>query len=413
VALAGLLLPSMAGQAATPPSLAAAAALPAVAFLPVAAPPAPTPTGVTSADQMAALWNGFRTAQLQATVLVGQIAQETKQGTQLKAQIATDTGEIVQAQARQDADTAQIVTIDGQLTALQAGIVTTTAQATSLQATVAARVVTMYKEGPASYLAMLLSSTTFQDFVSRLEYVGSVVGSDRDKLTQLQSVDTRLAQEKTDANQRRVALAAAEAAVAADGARLTTLRTGETALSAQVASALVTQNTQLQQVNAEKATYTADMALLAGESSSITTFVRSRQGNEAYTWAGKKLIWPVRGPISSPFGPRVNPVFGDAEFHTGIDIAVDEGLPVVAAAAGTVMYSGVMQGYGNVIIIDHGGALATLYAHMSALKAAVGQKVAQGQQIGNVGCTGLCTGPHVHFETRVGGTPVQPLDFLP
>jgi murein DD-endopeptidase MepM/ murein hydrolase activator NlpD len=411
--LAGLLVPPVTGLGAA--AGAAGVATPAAVMLPVAGPtPAPpAASGVTSADQMAALWNGFRTAQLQATVLQGQIAAETRQRTALQGQIASYTAQIAQAQARQAADAAQIVMTDGQLTQIEANIVTTTAQATALQATVMARVVTIYKQGPASYVAMLVSATSFQDFISRLQYVDSVVGADRGKLTSLNQVNDQLAQEQAQANERRKELAAAEAAVAADGARLATLRTGETQASAALATELATQQTQLQQVDAEKATYTADMALLAGESSSITTFVRAHQGNEAYTWSGKKLLWPVHGPISSPFGPRTNPIFGTPEFHTGIDIAADSGLPIVAAAAGKVIYAGVMQGYGNVVIIDHGGALATLYAHMSVLGASVGEAVSQGQRIGAVGCTGLCTGPHLHFETRVGGTPVQPLDLLP
>jgi murein DD-endopeptidase MepM/ murein hydrolase activator NlpD len=123
--------------------------------------------------------------------------------------------------------------------------------------------------------------------------------------------------------------------------------------------------------------------------------------------------WPVSGSISSPFGPRVNPIFNTPEFHTGIDIAVDYGTPIRAAAAGQVIYAATMQGYGDVVILDHGGALSTLYAHMSQILVPLGDHVAQGQRIGLVGCTGLCTGPHLHFETRVGGAPVQPLGLLP
>lgn len=413
IALAGLALPP---AAASIPAVAGPLAMVAV---PAVAPPTPAPgsgTGpsdVTSANQAAALWDGFRTAQLQGETLEAQIAQETKQAAQLKGQIAAYSSQIAAAVARQAADTAQITTVDGQLTALEASIVTTTAQATSLQGTVEARVVTIYKEGPASYLAMLLSATSLQDFLSRLNYVDSVIGSDRSQLTQLQSAQATLTQEKAEAARRRTELASAKAAQVADAARLTSLRAGQTQLSTQVAAELAIQNAQLVQVNAQKATYVADMALLAGESSSITTFVRDRQGNEAYTWSGKKLIWPVRGPISSPFGPRIDPIFGTPSFHTGIDIAVDSGLPILAAAPGRVIYAGVMQGYGNVVILDDGGALATLYAHMSVIRTSPGVTVSQGQQIGNIGCTGLCTGPHLHFETRVAGTPVQPLDFLP
>ena len=89
------------------------------------------------------------------------------------------------------------------------------------------------------------------------------------------------------------------------------------------------------------------------------------------------------------------------------------GVPVEAAAEGQVVSAGLMEGYGNVVIIDHGGALATLYAHLSSMSVRQGQTVSKGQRIGAIGCTGLCTGPHLHFETRIGGVPVQPLNLLP
>jgi len=169
----------------------------------------------------------------------------------------------------------------------------------------------------------------------------------------------------------------------------------------------------LSDVEAEKATYLQAMAKLAGESSSITTMLRARQISQSFAWVNKKVPWPVTGPISSPFGPRINPIFGTPEFHTGLDIAVNYGVPVRAAEAGQVVSASLMEGYGNVVIIDHGGALATLYAHLSSMSVRQGQTVSKGQKIGAIGCTGLCTGPHLHFETRVGGVPVQPLNLLP
>jgi murein DD-endopeptidase MepM/ murein hydrolase activator NlpD len=98
--------------------------------------------------------------------------------------------------------------------------------------------------------------------------------------------------------------------------------------------------------------------------------------------------------------------------HEGIDIAVPYGTPIHAAASGRVVYSGWMSGYGNLVAIDHGRGLSTAYAHQSSIAASVGQTVSQGQVIGYVGCTGHCFGPHLHFEVRVNGTPVDPLGYL-
>jgi len=119
------------------------------------------------------------------------------------------------------------------------------------------------------------------------------------------------------------------------------------------------------------------------------------------------LIWPLSGPITSPFGPRWG------RMHTGIDIAGPYGAPIRAAKAGTVILAGSDGGYGNATIIDHGGGFSTLYGHQSRIVVSDGQTVSQGQVIGYEGCSGNCTGPHVHFETRVNGSPQNPMNYLP
>lgn len=120
-----------------------------------------------------------------------------------------------------------------------------------------------------------------------------------------------------------------------------------------------------------------------------------------------QMIWPVNGVLTSRFGPRWG------RMHNGIDIAAPTGTAIKAAAAGYVFYAGWMGGYGNVVLIDHGGGLTTLYAHQSQIQTSVGQSVGQGTVIGRVGSTGQSTGPHLHFEVRTNGTPVDPLGFLP
>ena len=123
--------------------------------------------------------------------------------------------------------------------------------------------------------------------------------------------------------------------------------------------------------------------------------------------SGAGLIWPVRGPVTSGYGSRWG------RMHEGIDIGAGTGTPIRAAKAGTVVFAGVMNGYGNVIIIDHGGGFSTLYAHQSRLGASRGQDVSQGEVVGYVGSTGHSTGPHLHFETRVDGSPRNPMNYLP
>ncbi|MGH2828825.1 MAG: MCE family protein [Actinomycetota bacterium] len=123
--------------------------------------------------------------------------------------------------------------------------------------------------------------------------------------------------------------------------------------------------------------------------------------------SGQGFMWPLDGPITSPYGPRWG------RMHTGIDIDGATGEPIIASAAGTVTMATYFSGYGNAVMIDHGGGVSTLYGHLSALDVREGDVVAQGEVIGSVGCTGNCTGDHLHFEIRVGGTPVDPLPYLP
>ena len=120
----------------------------------------------------------------------------------------------------------------------------------------------------------------------------------------------------------------------------------------------------------------------------------------------------MNGSVSSPFGWRIHPILGYRKFHTGIDIGVGYGVPIHSAAAGTVIYATWMGGYGNVIIVDHGDGLSTLYAHQSSLAVGNGARVARGQTVGYVGSTGFSTGPHLHFEVRVNGNPVDPMGYL-
>jgi murein DD-endopeptidase MepM/ murein hydrolase activator NlpD len=118
------------------------------------------------------------------------------------------------------------------------------------------------------------------------------------------------------------------------------------------------------------------------------------------------FLWPVSGPVVSPFGIRWG------RMHEGIDISAGSGTPVAAAASGTVISTGYMGGYGNLVVIDHGGGLATAYAHLSGYAVGSGQSVSQGQVVGYVGCTGHCYGDHLHFEVRVNGAAVDPLGYL-
>jgi len=131
-----------------------------------------------------------------------------------------------------------------------------------------------------------------------------------------------------------------------------------------------------------------------------------------YMKAGAKLAWPVKGRITSGFGTRVHPIFKTRSQHTGIDISAGKGTPVRAAQDGNILFSGWLRGYGQIIIMDHGRNLTTVYAHLSSTGVQEGQGVKLGQVIGRVGSTGVATGPHLHFEVRVNGDARDPMKYL-
>ena len=159
----------------------------------------------------------------------------------------------------------------------------------------------------------------------------------------------------------------------------------------------------------EKAMYdqqTSEQAYeeLMAASEQVARMIRQRdRGSSGGYYSGEGMIWPLDGPVTSEFGWRVHPIFGTSRYHSGLDIGGDYGLPIRAAAGGTVIYSGWISGYGYAVIIDHGGGLTTLYGHNEELTVGEGESVSQGDIIAWCGSTGNSTGPHCHFEVRLDG----------
>ena len=170
----------------------------------------------------------------------------------------------------------------------------------------------------------------------------------------------------------------------------------------------------LAQVQETRADYERRIVDLRAESENISALLRRRQAGQATTVRGEgQLAYPLANAVvTSRYGFRTHPIFGTRRLHAGIDFHGSTGTPILAAEAGTMVFAGQRGGYGNTVVIDHGGSLATLYAHQSRLAVTTGDEVHQGEAIGAVGSTGFSTGPHLHFEVRVGGTPVDPLNYL-
>lgn len=169
----------------------------------------------------------------------------------------------------------------------------------------------------------------------------------------------------------------------------------------------------LDQVRSRRSDYERRIREQQRESDSIAALLRSRGSPGPQASGVGSLGAPLANPvITSTFGYRIHPIFGDRRLHSGLDFRAGAGTPIVAAAPGEVVFAGMRGGYGNCVIIDHGGGVATLYAHQSAIRVRTGQQVGRGEVIGAAGATGFATGPHLHFEVRANGTPVDPLAYL-
>ena len=170
------------------------------------------------------------------------------------------------------------------------------------------------------------------------------------------------------------------------------------------------QRALLEKYDAQIEEIEGEIASLEKEQASIKKLIA--QQAKALGSAPGALARPVPGAISSGFGPRVHPIHGYTLMHNGVDMNGGSGQTIVAASSGTIIFAGVKGGYGNTIMVDHGGGMVTLYAHQSEFAVSAGQSVKRGQTIGYVGSTGVSTGPHLHFEVRINGNPVDPAKYL-
>ncbi len=276
------------------------------------------------------------------------------------------------------------------------------------------RLVAMYETGSPDVIGVIVGSYGVDDLAARAEYLDrlhgmdeAVVGRVRELRDRVRRVVGRLRGAKDRIEAARDAIASEERALA--GAR-TALRSRQRALL----GARAKREAALKRIGEHEEELDGSVAAIQGKIAARLSATGSAPLPAGPIQGGSGgLIWPVDGPVVSPFGPR--DINGSYEYHPGIDIAVPEGTPIRAAADGTVIFTepeASSGGYGNYTCIDHGGGLSTCYAHQSSFAVAAGQSVSQGAIIGYSGCTGYCLGPHVHFEVRINGAVTDPMGYL-
>ena len=276
------------------------------------------------------------------------------------------------------------------------------------------RLVSIYKQPDPGTIDLVLQAKSFQDVLDEIGYLGIVANSDKTIAAQVQSAKLQVvaARKHTAAIRQTVSNEANKinAYVQQEANLRTSLLVSQGKLAvvkSKKSNALFETKAQERAAQKESEAIQAASAAVEAKIRAATSAPSDNPSGTVATPSAAGLIWPLQGPITSPFGPR----WGG--FHPGIDIGVPEGTPIHAAAAGTVIWCGWDGGYGNLVVIDHHDGIATAYAHQSQIEVSCNENVDQGQVIGLVGSTGFSTGPHLHFEVRVNGTPVDPLGYLP
>ncbi len=283
------------------------------------------------------------------------------------------------------------------------------------------RLIDAYEQGDLGYVAVLMESKSFGDFVERWNDVRYLIKANEATIRSRRAVAERVASIQTGllVNEASLQNAQAEATqqqLALDG--LAQQRRNLLQIAENERRNVATQVSELDDTS-------------AAAEAALEELVREKQAEEDARRAAARraaelsgvslppepgapgqLAWPVSGPITSPFGMRMHPVYGRPILHAGIDIGVPQGTTIGAAADGRVIVAGYEGDCGNMVALDHRGGLSTIYCHMSQIFVGVGQDVQRGQAIGAVGMTGDATGPHLHFQVMQDGHPVDPMSYL-
>ncbi|HET7718394.1 MAG TPA: peptidoglycan DD-metalloendopeptidase family protein [Acidimicrobiales bacterium] len=381
------------------------------------------------------------TASAEEQRLLGLIEQSMSRKAALDAKVAGFDSQIATVQRQLDVAQSKLAALEAQQRTTEARLGEAQHALVLAKEELGRQAIAAYtgQSEAATYASMLLKASSLGDLASKRSYMRAVVGSQTEAI----AATERLRDEVADLG-KQLEASKAEAqgqrdVVASQRAGLQASRDAQAAARAEVAAEIAKTDKLKGEVVARKEEFEAHLEDLEEESAAIAETLRRRQAEAAAaaaraatstttpaaaggspgttaaapTKAPGRLLTPVPGaPVTSPYGYRIHPIYGTSRLHTGIDYGASEGTPIRASADGVVVSASWYGGYGNATIIDHGGGIATLVGHQSSMSVSAGQKVTQGQTIGRVGCTGDCTGPHVHFEVRVNGDPVNPANYL-
>lgn len=297
----------------------------------------------------------------------------------------------------------QIVTLQDDITKTEEEIKKAEESYNSQKKLLDDRLVTMYQAGTTEYLDVVLSSKTITEFLSNYYLISILADSNVDFLDSIEEQKQIIEDEKKKLEDQKKQI--------------------DTAKEEKEKASIILQNTKVmkdsytsqltdkeKQIQSEIDAYQAQLNQLEAEIQSITADNLVINPN----YIGGEMLWPVPGytKLSSTFKMRVHPITGVYKLHSGIDIPAPKGTNFLAANDGVVVKAGYNTAYGNMIMVDHGGGVSTLYAHGDKIMVTLGQTVKKGDVVLQIGETGYATGPHAHFEVRINGTPVDPLPYV-
>lgn len=325
----------------------------------------------------------------------------------LEAKVAALDRQIAEASQRVDAAEAEIAAIQAQVETVQRDIDRITAEIEASKGKFNASAVALYKGGGNGTTNFTLLSTSggAHEVIAGSKYLGENTRRFERELQRQGGLKVQLDDAQSDLRKEQAKAQEAERVAAEQRDQVTQLRTQADGERDQVTAAEQQEQQAIEGIRARKADFEAQYNAVQAQISASVSRGNPTAGNHRFSW-------PVNGPITSPFGYRNDPVLGGNRLHAGVDIGVSQGTPIKAAGDGVVVMAGWNGGYGNFTLIDHGGGLATGYGHQSSIGVRVGQHVSTGEVIGNVGSTGASTGPHLHWEVRVNGTPVDPMGWV-
>ncbi|MEA2427340.1 MAG: hypothetical protein QOF37_968 [Thermoleophilaceae bacterium] len=319
------------------------------------------------------------------------------------------------AQSELDRKQAELDAIKNRLQIAHDRLVGLEARLAQSKRVLATRLVALYKDDEPNMVTVVLEAQGFADLLDRADFVSRVSAQDNRIVTQVRDLTGQVKTQVKDLNVLEGKARVATSIILAKRNEIAAAKGTVVQRQNELAAARNVRAGALSRVRSARSALEGNLNVLVAKQAKIEARLRAAQTGVSVGPAGPirrgsgNFIWPVNGPIVSPFGMRWG------RLHAGVDIAVPSGTPIRAAAAGTVAFTqpeASSGGYGNYTCIAHGGGISTCYAHQTSFAVSGGQQVSQGQVIGTVGCTGHCFGPHLHFEVRINGTPVDPLGYL-